>query len=270
MYALLKGSPLAYPGQAPGFDPSHPAAQGMAAGLGISCIASGANFINLLNGKPFSVGSAPTASNQQIGPSALFNSVAYCDIGSQSTKSISAITMAAIFQLVTVQSTNAQIAVAFPSTPYAYLGLNAGKIGSYLSGQIVSTITPSAGIPYFAAMSAEAGGTVNFLLLNLLTGQVLTYSTTTSSGSWSSSATIYVGAATSPNSQQLLGYLAAAMYSPTFLSIYQLLAWAADPWPFWYPRGVVGSLDWLTAPAAPTFLAAWALNRNRINDGVAT
>lgn len=48
------------------------------------------------------------------------------------------------------------------------------------------------------------------------------------------------------------------MYGSTFFTVPQLLAWAADPWSFWYPRRDT----MLIGAAAAAFKAYWAQQNN--------
>ena len=106
-----------------------------------------------------------------------------------------------------------------------------------------------ANVPYFAAVSANAS-TANYLLLRLDNGTLLTG---TSGGA----------ASTAPNGTFVVGndfsagdgstaFQTAAMASGVFLSMPALVAWAADPWSFWYPPGDDGlvSLIGMVAAAA--------------------
>jgi hypothetical protein len=93
-----------------------------------------------------------------------------------------------------------------------------------------------AGQPFFFAASVPKTGSnqVKFVAVNLLTGQIFTEAPsssfifgTPSSGTFSATTPPVTGGA---------GVGSATMTSFAVVSAQELLAWAKDPWSFWYPR----------------------------------
>jgi hypothetical protein len=128
-----------------------------------------------------------------------------------------------------------------------------GNIGFYISFGIVanSGLIPSIDTPYFIVVSASSTAQVcNFLLLNLRTGTYQTASISTSAFSislfdsrFALGTSSHIGFFNSPYG------ISAAMASDAFLSIPQMLAWAQDPWSFWYPPfGFAGLFSQIIQP----------------------
>lgn len=231
---------LAFPaGVAPGFDPTHIAG----AGVRFSGIALAGNFINLLNGARGAITGSPTgAIDGVIGPA-----TNYPTAGStaQSTFSGNAATN-------DTSSTIAAI-VRFPATGATFQGIFANgsnaagiNLGLKTPGALVqltmfgvvardSAIVISPNIPYFIAASQNGSTIINYVAARLDNGVVVT-STSASGTPTAPNGTFVIGngpAGSTPAS----GNIAAVMYSNKYTSMQQLLAWAADPWSFWYPRG---------------------------------
>ena len=245
-------SSLEFPSwRAPGFDPSHLAAGTTAR---MSCVAStGGAFINLLNGQATTpTNGTPTSTIRGvIGPAVLDSaSTVYNAISNSITETPVATTFGAIF-IPTAASGN-QTIVADQTSPtgnYSEFRLNGGVLSSGQGGGGgTSSGFPSvvANQPYFVACSLHSANQ-NFVLVNLLTGQTWSASTTTSRPFGSISGSYAVGGF-SGASTQANAYIAAAMMSRAFLGADQLLAWAADPWAFWYPdddldHRIIGALS---------------------------
>jgi hypothetical protein len=63
--------------------------------------------------------------------------------------------------------------------------------------------------------------------------------------------------------------MAAAMYSTVFPSMATLLAWAADPWSFWYPPEVEQLIDFSLSsppPPPPPFTTSYRYVQNIIQN----
>ncbi len=104
------------------------------------------------------------------------------------------------------------------------------------SAQIASSLALQLGHASLVVASLLSGTKVNFLVVDLTTGQVTTHSTTTAvtigTPATQSVAVGALGAAGLATG----GYIHAAMYAVNnYLSMPQLIAWAQDPWGFWYP-----------------------------------
>lgn len=230
--SIYRPSPLAYPGSRPGFDPSHPAAQGIVKNRGFSLVSSGANFISLLSGQPLTVTGSLTSTPLAIGPTTTNNATSgdYATLSGQSTTSMPNQTLATVIQFSAASQTYAGV---FGFSNYAF-GTASGNshFGAYFTGGLDTGISAADNIPYFYALSIEGGASYNAVVVNLSNGKVSQASATTTltpgvnaSPTILKASTIYIDA-----------YVACMMQAPTFLSMQQLLAWAADPWAFWYPR----------------------------------
>lgn len=251
---MLKAG-LSYPiGRSAGFNPAHRAARGISGINGLSAIASGGNFISLLTGGAGTIGGAPVAGVRSIGPAVDFSAGAT----TQTTIPIANITntqqtLAVIYFLKTfanthmLQSGNANVGGAF-----LFLDNN-GFVATFSGGAAVSSgiFASLLTVPYFAAVSVSSTLGTNFVVANLATGQT-TIATGASVGTISAPGNFAIIGSDVFN-VNFLGYLSAVMFSPTYMSIPELVAWASDPWSFWYPSRVLDVMFMAGAPsAAPT------------------
>jgi hypothetical protein len=236
-----------YPGGAAGFDPSHPAAKGTV----ISTVASGANHINLLTGQAGSTtGSVPTAViDGHIGPAMNclgFEFSTFAGAIPPDGGVGSAVTLAAIFTRTsasTLYSGVCQTGAGNTGFALNFYGSNVLKFEAPGAGGVVGnataigSITLLSSVPYFVAASySQAIATVNFVVTNLLTGQIQTQVVTGATGTPLAGGTYYAGyAAGSYNS---LGPLATTMASYAYTILPQLVKWAQRPWDFWRPPTV--------------------------------
>jgi hypothetical protein len=236
---LLKPyNPLAYPGnRLPGFDPSHPASQSSY----FSAISSGANFVNLKNGRPGVISGAgfSTSVFGQIGSV----TVGDTSVGKKSSFSgipivnQSRILMASIFYVAAIQGSTSMSVGCSTTTNgqgwYMYIPNNSPNLQAYNGAAVNSGIPMVANVPYFAAFSASvAANNVNFCLANLSNGTVKTGTAACGSVTTADGGCIVGG---DSFGQTFVGGIAAFMFSNVYLGLPQLLAWAADPWSFWYP-----------------------------------
>ena len=272
---LSIGSPLAFPaGRAPGFDPTHIAAQGISQGHGFSGIANGASFVNLLSGTNAARSILTASLNGNIGPALTLGTVSTARFSGQSTVNDANVTLASIIWPTSLASSGSILATSTTGTSgwTLNLAITTGVVILRPNGgtSYTSTLGLAINTPYFVAASTQGTQAV-FLVTNLLTGVTTTQTVTASHASTAPNGTYGVGNNSSINS--IVGLVAAAMFAPSYMSISQLLQWAQSPWDFWYPPTVN---DYIfaetvgTSGPPPTFLAAWALGRNRIVDGVAT
>lgn len=244
---MLKGpiskrpSPFIFPGGSPGFDPNHPASRGLSAGKGLSVIAVNGNIVNLLNAKIGAITGSPTKTIKSvIGPATNFpnSATVQTQFSGFSTAALPAgITQAGIVIFDSVTSnTFATIIDSAPTGTLNLLGMTSSNVvGQYSQGQIDTTFVPIVGVPYFIAASLKNSSLVcTFVITNLLTGKVFTQAVTCPIAATTPTATCVIGG--SQAAYPLFGSLAAAMYSRTVLSPAELLAWANDPWSFWYPN----------------------------------
>jgi hypothetical protein len=239
---LFKTNPLIFPGRLPGFNPNHLASRGLVKGTGLSWVSRGANGTNLLNGaKGTVVGTATNiVSNYDgiIGRSTGFTSANHnaLNYSGNATTNNTSLTFAAVFKtpalivsdLITNSSASSGIAANLTATgqlSIAYTSVNSVNWGS----NVISINTP-----YFAIWSVSVA-TINWLLLNLNTGKILTVSVANTNTPVAPNGTFGIGA-NSGDADWSTSNIAAAMIGPSFLSIAQMRQWAQDPWAFWYPR----------------------------------
>jgi hypothetical protein len=116
--------------------------------------------------------------------------------------------------------------------------IKGGSLGININGgtQYNSGLAVSIGVPYFAAASLTGLSTIDFLLMRLDTGQTQIATIASAALPSTSNPTFSIGQIVNtdiPNSA-----IAAAMYSPRYIGIKGLLAFAQDPWSFWYPQGM--------------------------------
>lgn len=244
---LRRPSPFAYPGGLPGFDPSHPAAQGMTPGHAFSGIAN-SGFINLLTRKAGTKVSTPApAIIGSVGPSQLFSGGTQSfTFAGQSTKNDVSFTVAAIVQFTAVTTNTYFFSSSGAASTGFALGLSTVSLISLAfpgggTGLSIASPTFTNGIPFFIAVSATQVGSNfiwNYAIVNLQSGQIFSGSgTTASTGPVAPNGTYMVGN-TPAGFHPANGNLAATMFAPAFFSKAQLLQWAQDPWSFWYPRSL--------------------------------
>jgi len=229
-------NPLAYPcGVAPGFDPTHPAAPGCV----FSGVSDGGNFINILTGIIGALTATPTVNID----GAIGASTRYTAATDKSTFTIAGpgsptgATIASIFRLDSINNAN-QICIFDSSNSSLRSHLTTALLEVAINTTAnASNITLVAGVPYFAAASFKNASTLNFVATNLATGQISSQSRTTASSLSTTAATSLTIGNNVATGVPLKGILAADMWAyNTFLSLSQLLAWASDPWSFWYPE----------------------------------
>jgi hypothetical protein len=237
-------NPLAYPaGRAPGFDPSHPAMARANGRCRLSVFASGASFINLLNGAPGTVTGAINSSviDGALGPATAFTNSGTGIITYPTPTGVND-TMQTIAVLVrfTTLTVNYQTIVSGPSGAVLFTLNPSNLLGLYFnfaSAFVSSGLTPVVNVPYLAIASYNTGNTTaNFLLLNLKTGQIQTATVSSASVSTVASSGTYGLGSTGNANQGLGGNLAVGTIIPNYLSPQELAVWAADPWSFWYPK----------------------------------
>lgn len=224
---------LAYPGGLPRFDPSHPAATGTL----FSGVPFGGRFINLLTALPLNTvsGTAATAGvDGNLGPVAKFAAN-----GAQSSSTLFAattpsFTLAAFFRPAAVSGTTIVV------------GLNNNTGLGQVSGVLVlrasssnssSGLTVSVGVPYFAAASWLSGGNINFVLVNLNTGNIQT--ATSSTAATINLSVFLIAAAGTAANDEFNGSIGPVLLGiNNYLSLPLLTNWAQSPWDFWFPSNV--------------------------------
>ena len=250
-------NPFIYPGGNPGFNPNHPAANGIR-------YAMAANYnsatITIAPGATGASGNynSPTFKTQGLlGPSINITS------GGVFTTAInekpSSFTCSAIFYNTTTNATALLLNNnSGTNTNGVSIGLNGGVPVLFNNGTSIQPTFGQAASDYYFFAASTNGVTANWVLKLLRTGGQ--YALTFAAASTFSTPTF---------NQYLVGqapaYLAACSYSiNNFLSLPQLVAWAAAPWDFWYPptqRNLM--MSGLRSPAAsggscpPGSLTGW-------------
>ena len=240
---LVGRNPLAFPdGFSPGIDYTHPAAKGIRFFSGIALTG---NFISLTGGgAPGTIAGAPTSGlDGAIGPNTAFAaSTANIQFSGFFTINDPSQTIACIFIMTSVAAGQKTM---FSNTSTINTGYRLFVNGVTLEGgagttTMVFSQNLSANTPYFAAMSLRSGNS-NAVITNLQTGVVRTSNIATAYTSVTPSGAVIVGNA--PTAAASNFKIAAVMTSPAYLSAAQLLAWANDPWSFWYPQIADAELD---------------------------
>lgn len=233
---LPNSNPLAYPcGVAPGFDPTHPAANG---NVVYSCIASGGGLFNITRARRGTIGGSPTAGITSIGPATNYPAGATTTLALTGIASPTGATLASIFFTPSSFATARTIMYNSGKTGFRILttGTLAAIINNNAGGNQNSSLILSASTPYFAAVSFANASTCNYVLANLATGQILYQSTTTPNTTPGSAGTWYFGC-NDVSANQFIGGIATWVWIDNLLlDINSLIAWAYDPWSFWYPR----------------------------------
>lgn len=235
---LKRPNPLAYPGGTPGFDPSHP----MSNGLAMSAVSTGGNFVSLQTGKPGTIGGSPSAFIGTVGKGTKFTTNANVTFPAP-TVLPTVFTVAAIFELDGVTGNPTQQLINNVAGGGMGLALDgAGHLSFGGAGGAVFTFPPTSGaslpfgIPFFFVASfAPSAASATGVLVNLLTGQTFSATSSLSGGMQASDGNYYIGNR-GLNSRQLDGGVHTVAWSYTYLSLPQLLQWAQDPWSFWYPQ----------------------------------
>ena len=250
-------NPLAYPaGIAPGFDPTHVAAKGISAGRGFSGVSLGGNFISLLNDARGTIVGSPTAViDGTIGPATNCVASAWVQFAGQSTAVDASATIGVIYTPTSVGST--QFLFESGGTNNTGWGIFQNPqivliAGSVNTQDVIDTTAQVAGVPYFVGVSMSGNSTLNAVIVNLQTWVIRSKSAALAFTSVAGNGTYEVGGNTAFATASL-AKISAVMYAPSFMSMSQLLAWASDPWSFWYPRKQTYS--YFSPPAAPTTAA---------------
>lgn len=241
---LSRANPFAFPGGNPGFDSNHIASPGVVNKKGFSGVAVNGGFVSLLSGAKATLAGAPTAViKSTIGPAVTIATTSdVVSFTGQSTAAATSFTFAGVFwinALNTGSFANSLFATS-AGVNNAQLSSSGGALTAQINGTGVgSSIFPAANVPYFYIVSVRggAGGSVNFLLLNLNTGQIQTQTAANTASAAASGGTYFIGSSGSAF-ENTSGAIAASMYSQKFMSAAAMRLWAQDPWAFWYPRKI--------------------------------
>jgi hypothetical protein len=251
---IITRNPLAFPcGVTPRINWEHPASKGLAPGRGISAIpatckydapgspAAQTGYWNLLNNKAVQsnfdnqskihvhglIGPAFYANGGNTGcyfsgnaavadPICTFASFSYYDVAQGNINYITTCTDSSIGGL--------NFGIAGYPCPY----FEDFAHGNYYLGP---TFSPNAG--YFFLCISSNGARINSVVMDLATGRKWSDSQAQAMSPNASDGTYQVGGGRFHLSTTST---AALMWSPTYLSLPQLLKWSEDPWAFWYPH----------------------------------
>lgn len=237
---IYRRNSIAYPGgRNPAFDPTHIAASPKVRYSGIA--APGGAFTNLLNGTSSTQVGAPTSVINSLGLTTATPSttgVNVCNnVANAFTGAITGFTSAAILSYSSVGASGL-LSIFDDNAANGNLFVYQNSAGHFLallsSGtSTYSVIQLAANTPYFVAVSANSSVGV-FVVVNLLTGAIQTATVTQAIGFFTPSSTWNIGGQ-SVSTGRGGSRIAAIMYSVATLSLQQLLAWAQNPWDFWYP-----------------------------------
>jgi hypothetical protein len=232
-----KRSLFAYPGGTPGFDLSHLALAG--ATNAFSASAYDGQFINLRSGVASVTGAGtPTYVIDVNGPAVnLTTTGTWLRFTGYATTADQNTTFACIVFPTATIAAGAWVSLGITGAEESSIGCNtAPNLGSDNNGTgRDSGIAIAANTPWFVACSCNiASGNVNFVAVNLRTGQTTTSSASHAMTAAANTGTVGIGSAVFGTS--VTGHISTAMYSNNYLSIPQLIQWGADPWSFWYPN----------------------------------
>lgn len=235
-------SPLAYPGGMPGFDPSHVASKGCQ----LSSVVTGKAAVNLLRPSIRQTNTGIlTGVDGQVGPyvqgDGTSNVAVSFPAGSiQGTALLNGITFGVIAYVAGLSL--AQYVVAAGASGGNAWSLRIGTTGTVQvaadSGGFVTYATPAflvVGHSYFIAAAVTPGAGCKFVIRDLTTGGVASFSASSVTGGPTSVATsASIGKGFTNGLSGLRVHC--ITFGESILSPAQLLAWAQDPWSFWYPK----------------------------------
>jgi len=236
---LVTRNQLAFPaGFAPGFDPNHVAAKAMRRGSGLLAVATAKHsWVNLLTGAPGvnnSGGGAPMTGifDGAIGPGTNFtnNGNDYVAWANSSTAEGSATFGLMVRQHTT--SAGADVMSNSTSTNGLYFQLSSGVTPMFNFANF-SSITLNIDEAYFLIGAAHVTYGARYLAMSLTTGKLQTSVDTTAISYGPPNGTVTIG---SPPYNSVNIDIAAASYTSNFMSMAEMLKWAADPWSLWYPN----------------------------------
>lgn len=234
---LLPEKSLLYPSgvRRARFNPSHPAAIKPQ----VAAVALGPNFTDLISGKKgTTAGTVASNTVKNLGP--VFDTVGSGGFGltSFSGSTVNFPKTYAVICTFTTLPGGAQGLIGNISTGSSggvtLRGHSSGTVGINFSGVtnvVTAGLTMVLNAPHFIACSMN-GSTYNFLLGRLDNGQILTEVVTSASTPGASDGAYPICSDAGFNN--FLGYMATAMASDVYLSMQQLVAWAQDPWSYWY------------------------------------
>lgn len=232
-------NPLQPPSGRPSFDAQHP----MSAAIRFSGVALGANFLNLLTGKPGAITLTTTAKvDGAIGAAFTLNSAgSNTDFSGQSTNNDTTFTVGWIWRPTVISNAAVFASDSAGTNGFWVGGSNGGADGRMLlqannAGtfkQADSNCGYAIGDPLFCAISMNGTTTTNMVQRHLERGTVKSFTTASGLAVTAPDGTYRIGR---NNTTHLsLSPVAAIMFAARYHTLQELLQWAADPWAFWYP-----------------------------------
>lgn len=241
----------------PGYDASHIAAQKCVC----SGISTGSGFFDLINGGKVGANSGATVASSMdgaLGPSVNYTGTTALTtitptFGTHATGN--PYTWAAVFRrtaspsasggVLTISSSAAGNGPSLLMSAAALLQVTVNGATAISTG-----VTATLNVPFFfvascASIPANTGSfTAIWAITNLATGQLFSGSGSSGTTNNGGGALTAISVGSRPTADRVSGSsIAAVMHGNTFLSQYQLLKWAADPWSFWYPARGPGGGD---------------------------
>lgn len=227
-------------GVTPGFNPLHIASPGI---LHSGVAAAGGGYTSILTGSVAALSGSPYGLMDAIvGPNSNYNGSSVATFSSFPTAVPDPVTIAAI--VTTSSSIN--------NFPNYFINNNASSstgAGMFSSGSAFYFIWGNTGLnvgpavstntQYFVAFSVSGAlNILSYVIVNLANGVVISGTVTPSKGSTIGDGSLYIGNR-GTNGRQWSGGIAATMWADNYLSVPELLIWAADPWSFWYPDNMI-------------------------------
>lgn len=194
-------------------------------------------MINLLTGSRATKNTSPTTLPSIIGPTLNAQTSTGWVTDGTISETVTADTIAAI--LIPTASTAIGWFLVKSNTNTTSLlgGVQIASLVPHYRSQglgFSSGLTLSLNVPYFIAGSFR-NGNQNWVVVNLLTGQILAAVNTSAITMNNSSAPYGIGGSFTVGRSAGAQIAAVMLTTNRFLRPQALLAWARDPWSFWYP-----------------------------------
>lgn len=238
----------------PGIDWTHPAARAFSQNRGFAhVVVNGIGWASITDGSRLAATSGTGTATQlgMIGPGILSlttNNQPYYTINGQDSTAYSGKTFACIFAR-TASNTGTGSSNGGLVEDNNLNGLEfktSVNVPNFIMNNTTVATGPTlaASTPYFIVGSAYTGAAFSMVVVNLLTGQIfVTSGTTATTFSTTTLTPYYYGGCSNI-------VWAAGMYAPVFMPLQQLMAWAQDPWSFWYQDETSWNLAHNTVAAA--------------------
>lgn len=233
-------SRLGFPtGNRAGYDPSHIFSRG----LQLSAVSNGLNFINLLPGNcPLlgtTHGTMASVYDKDMGLVKTVGTTSYVSFAGAASANFSPVTLAAIFSTNSDNSGIIHNATAATNGPMLANFGNNHLWFSVPAGDIDSGLTITNNVPYFGVASYFGTNTdnvpLNFVLVNLLSGQISTATTIISLRNAITGSGYSIGFEWK-YSDYWQGRIGAVYAAAEYHTMAALVKVAQFPWKIWYPQ----------------------------------